>query len=45
MAYVGNVLSSGLGQNIARQIMYSSGINVPSITVKTACSSFNARYY
>ena len=39
MAYVGNVLSSGLGQNVARQIMYSSGINVPSITVNRVCSS------
>jgi acetyl-CoA C-acetyltransferase len=38
-AYVGNVLSSGVGQNVGRQIMYECGINVPSITVNRVCSS------
>ena len=38
-AYIGNVFSSGLGQNIGRQIMYECGINVPSITINRVCSS------
>ena len=38
-AYIGNVLSTGLGQNIGRQIMYECGINVPSITINRVCSS------
>lgn len=38
-AYIGNVFSSGLGQNIGRQIMYECGINVPSITLNRVCSS------
>ena len=37
--YIGNVLSSGLGQNVARQIGYKNGINVPSITLNRVCSS------
>lgn len=39
LVYYGNVLSSGLGQNVARQISYNIGINVPSITVNRVCSS------
>ena len=39
LVYFGNVLSSGLGQNIARQISYNIGINCPSITVNRVCSS------
>ena len=37
--YVGNVLSAGLGQNIGRQIFYSSGINIPAITLSNVCGS------
>lgn len=37
--YIGNVLSSGLGQNIARQIGLENGINVPSITINNVCGS------
>ncbi len=37
--YIGNVLSSGIGQNIARQISYKNNINVPSITINRVCSS------
>jgi acetyl-CoA C-acetyltransferase len=37
--YIGNVLSSGLGQNLARQIGYKNGINAPSITLNRVCGS------
>ena len=37
--YIGNVLSSGLGQNIARQIGLDNNMNVPSITVNNVCGS------
>jgi acetyl-CoA C-acetyltransferase len=39
IAYIGNVLSSGLGQNIAKQITYNCDINCPSITINRVCSS------
>jgi acetyl-CoA C-acetyltransferase len=39
MAYIGNVLSTGLGQNIARQITYKSGLSCPSISLNRICSS------
>lgn len=39
LVYYGNVLSCGLGQNIARQISYNIGINSPSITINRVCSS------
>lgn len=38
-AYIGNVLSAGNGQNIARKITYDSGINCPSITINNVCGS------
>ena len=38
-AYIGNVLSSGTGPNIGRQILFDCGINVPCITVNRVCSS------
>lgn len=38
--YFGNVLSAGLGQNVARQIAVASDLlDVPSITVNRVCSS------
>ena len=37
--YIGNVLSAGNGQNIARQISYNCSINTPSITVNNVCGS------
>jgi acetyl-CoA C-acetyltransferase len=37
--YIGNVLSSGIGQNIARQIGINNEINCPSITINRVCSS------
>uniref|UniRef100_A0A6C0LYH2 acetyl-CoA C-acetyltransferase n=1 Tax=viral metagenome TaxID=1070528 RepID=A0A6C0LYH2_9ZZZZ len=37
--YIGNVLSSGLGQNIARQISFKNNINSPSVTINRVCSS------
>lgn len=37
--YVGNVLGAGTGQNIARAIAYSTGMDVPSITVNNVCGS------
>jgi len=37
--YIGNVLSAGLGQNIARQIGLENDINVPSITINNVCGS------
>ena len=37
--YIGNVLSAGLGQNIARQIGLDNNIDVPSITVNNVCGS------
>ena len=37
--YIGNVLSAGLGQNIARQIGLENNIDVPSITVNNVCGS------
>lgn len=37
--YIGNVLSSGNGQNIARQIGYTNNINCPSITLNRICGS------
>ena len=37
--YIGNVLSSGNGQNIARQIGYNNNINCPSITLNRICGS------
>ena len=37
--YVGNVLSSGQGQNIGKQIMYECGLNIPTITINRVCSS------
>src|SRR5699024_9428831 len=38
---IGNVLSAGLGQNVARQIAIKSGIpkEVPSFTVNKVCGS------
>ena len=39
ISYIGNVLSCGLGQNIARQITYNSGLSCPSITINRICSS------
>ncbi len=38
---VGNILSSGLGQNVARQIGINSGIpvNVPAMTINKLCGS------
>ena len=39
MCYIGNVLSAGNGQNIARQIAYKCGIKCPSITLNRVCSS------
>lgn len=39
VAYIGNVLSSGLGQNIAKQITYNCDIHCPSITINRVCSS------
>ncbi len=38
-AYLGNVLSAGNGQNIARQITYSCGLNIPSFTINSVCGS------
>lgn len=37
--YIGNVLSSGLGQNIAKQIGFKNGVDAPSITLNRVCSS------
>lgn len=37
--YVGNVLSSGTGQNLGRQILFECGINIPCITLNRVCSS------
>lgn len=37
--YIGNVLSSGLGQNIAKQIGFNNGVDAPSITLNRVCSS------
>lgn len=37
--YIGNVLSAGYGQNIARQLSYNCGINCPSITINNVCGS------
>ena len=37
--YVGNVYSTGLGQNIARQIVYYNNINCPAITINQVCGS------
>ena len=39
LLYLGNVLSSGLGQNIAGQVSFKNNINVPSITLNRVCSS------
>lgn len=39
LAYIGNVLSAGNGQNIARKITYNSNINCPSITINNVCGS------
>lgn len=36
---VGNVLSTGLGQNIARNISIQTGIKCPGITINRVCSS------
>ena len=38
-AYIGNVLSAGYGQNMARQITYNSEINCPSFTINNVCGS------
>ncbi|MGX7109009.1 acetyl-CoA C-acetyltransferase [Facklamia miroungae] len=39
--YIGNVLSAGLGQNVARQIAIQSGISVktPATTINQVCGS------
>jgi acetyl-CoA C-acetyltransferase len=39
LLYLGNVLSSGLGQNIAGQVSFKNEINAPSITLNRVCSS------
>jgi acetyl-CoA C-acetyltransferase len=39
LLYLGNVLSSGLGQNIAGQVSFKNDINSPSITLNRVCSS------
>lgn len=39
IAYIGNVLSAGSGQNIARQIIYTNGIDSPSMTINRVCGS------
>lgn len=39
LVYIGNVISSGNGQNIARIISYEAGINAPSITINNVCGS------
>ena len=38
-AYVGNVLSAGNGQNIAKQITFKCDLNIPSITINNVCGS------
>ena len=37
--YIGNVLSTGLGQCIARQIGFENNINKPSISINNVCGS------
>lgn len=37
--YCGNVYSSGLGQNPARQIGYNNNIDAPAVTINNVCSS------
>lgn len=37
--FFGNVISAGLGQNIARQISKNAGIEAPSITINMVCGS------
>ncbi len=37
--YLGNVISAGLGQNIARQIVYKSGIECLAVSVNKVCGS------
>lgn len=39
ISYIGNVISAGNGQNIARIITKNNGINCPSITVNNVCGS------
>jgi acetyl-CoA C-acetyltransferase len=39
MLFIGNVISTGLGQNIARHIGYNCGLQCPSITINNVCSS------
>jgi len=39
LVYFGNVLSAGLGQNIARQISYNINVNAPSTTINRVCGS------
>ena len=39
IAYFGNVLSTGNGQNICKQVTYNSGINCPSVTINKVCGS------
>lgn len=36
---IGNVYSSGNGQNIARQISYNCGIDCPSVSINQVCAS------
>jgi acetyl-CoA C-acetyltransferase len=37
--FFGNVISAGLGQNIARQISKNAGIEAPSVTINMVCGS------
>lgn len=39
LVFFGNVISAGLGQNIARQISKNAGIDAPSVTVNMVCGS------
>jgi acetyl-CoA C-acetyltransferase len=37
--YFGNVMQSGSGQNVARQISKNAGIEAPSVTINVVCGS------